>query len=157
MPTSEPTPAARHLRTTVGDLVRAARVDDRMPAITGGLLDLLSRHGPLTTADLAELRQVRHQTMAASVADLVEAGLVKVTPHPDDRRKKLNALTAAGRAALAADAGRREAKLAKAIARALTQDELGELRRGLDLLDRVVAALDESAPGARSSFITGSW
>lgn len=148
---------ARHLRAAVGDLVRSARGDDQLAPAAAGLLDLISKHGPLTTAELAALRQVRHQTVAASVADLVEAGLVAVAPHPVDRRKKLNELTVAGRAALDADAGRREAKLAEALAWALTKDELSELQRSLDLLNRVVAALDEGGDGTRAQFITGGW
>jgi len=44
-----------------------------MPA---AVMDLLDRCGPMTTSDLAALRQVRQQTTAATVKDIVAAGYV---------------------------------------------------------------------------------
>ncbi|SFK73998.1 DNA-binding transcriptional regulator, MarR family [Amycolatopsis sacchari] len=148
---------ARRLRASVGGFVRSARSADRMSPVMAGVLDLLHRHGPMTTADLAALRKVRHQTMSTTVADLVESGLVETGPHPDDRRKKLNSLTEAGREALARDAEQREAVLARAISESLSKEDVEALTNGLAVLERLTAALDERSGGTEGPFVTGDW
>lgn len=148
---------AHRLRISVGELVRAARSADRLPPVTAGVMDALRRHGPLTTAELASLRQVRHQSMATAVAELRAAGYVEASPHPVDGRKKLITLTEAGRAELAADVARREAALTDAIEQALSDDDRRALTRGLDSIDRVITLLVETAGEERGQFITGGW
>ncbi|WP_435126608.1 MarR family winged helix-turn-helix transcriptional regulator [Actinacidiphila sp. bgisy144] len=141
-----PDPAAEQLaatlRSTVGALVRATRAVDRLAPIPATVLGLLDRQGPMTTADLATRRGVRHQTMAATVKELAEAGYVSGGPHPADARKKVLTLTAAGARALEADRHQRVGALAQALAGSLDREERRTLARALPLLDRVAAALD---------------
>jgi DNA-binding MarR family transcriptional regulator len=56
---------------------------------------------PLTLRALADLLAADPPYVTLMVDDLEQRGLVRRTPHPQDRRAKLVALTAAGRAAAA--------------------------------------------------------
>jgi DNA-binding MarR family transcriptional regulator len=89
----------------VAHLVRKA-VDEHMTA--GGLslartkvLQVLARLGPLRQNTLAAELRFAARTVSQTVESLERDGLVDRTPHPDDRRAKLVALTGAGTAALA--------------------------------------------------------
>ncbi len=81
-----------------GDLANA--LGFRLGAGRGKVLFQL-RHGPLTLSQLAEANGF-DAPYATLVVDKLEAhGLVERRPHPDDRRRKLVNLTAAGHAAVA--------------------------------------------------------
>lgn len=54
-------------------------------------------HAWCTPAQLASAFQVSRPTMTSTLARLERAGLVRITPDPDDGRAKRVALTAAGR------------------------------------------------------------
>ncbi|NUS14732.1 MAG: MarR family transcriptional regulator [Streptomyces sp.] len=158
-PQAPPSPdeLAATLRTAISALVRAARPSDRLAPIPATVLDLLDRRGPMTTAELAASRGVRHQTMAATVKELTEAGLVTAGPDPADARKKALALTPAGAEAIAADRGDRVGLLAQAIGESLTGDERHVLARALPLIDRVAGTIARGAPPGDRGTITGAW
>lgn len=154
---------AADLRSSVSDLVRAARVADRLGPIPASVLDLLDRRGAMTTADLAAGRQVRHQTMAATVKELIDAGLLATRPDPSDARKKLLGLTPEGKSAIDADREERVGLLAGALEATLDADERRLLAQALTLLDRVTVAVTvavaDAAPvhGGDRGPITGAW
>ena len=129
------------LRTVVGDLVRVTRRTDTLAPIPGEGRGLLDRAGPLTTADLAARRGVRNQTMAATLAELVEAGWVAGSPHPADGRKTLLSLTDAGRQLLDAERDARAARLLAGAEAALTPAERRRLAAALPLLEKLTGAL----------------
>ncbi|MHA6765578.1 MarR family transcriptional regulator [Streptacidiphilus sp. PAMC 29251] len=93
------------------------------------------REGPLTLSQLAAANQV-DAPYATLIVDKLEAhGLVERRPHPDDRRRKLVTLTAAGHRAIAtADAVLLRPPPAIAT---LPPDDLGRLT---DLLTRLLDA-----------------
>lgn len=157
---TQPPPApdrlAADLRATVSTLVRATRSADRLAPIPATVLDLLDRNGPMTTADLAAGRGVRHQTMAATVRELTGLGHVTASPDPSDARKRLLALTPTGRTALAADRRARVALLSEAITTALSPDDRRTLAAALPVLDRLAAALASDGAPAREP-ATGPW
>jgi DNA-binding MarR family transcriptional regulator len=100
------------------------------------------RERPMTLRELAEANRIDAPYATLIVDKLQAHGLVERLPHPDDRRRKLVTLTAAGRAAIAtADAilGR----VPPAIGR-LRSDELQQLTT---LLRRLV---DTDGPDDRS-------
>ncbi|HET9169871.1 MAG TPA: MarR family transcriptional regulator [Actinospica sp.] len=142
---TEPAPSAAdvaaHLRATVSALVRATRTVDQLAPIPAAVLDLLDLRGPMTTADLAAGRGVRHQTMTATVKELADAGYLVATPDAADGRKKLLALTQAGRDALEADRRQRVRVLTEALEAALDGDERRAVAEALVLIDRVTASL----------------
>ncbi|MEU2051203.1 MarR family transcriptional regulator, partial [Streptomyces albidoflavus] len=77
--------------------------------------------------------------MARAVGLLMDQELITRRAHPTDGRKSLVELTAAGRAALEAERGRRAGWLAQAIEAELTAGERELLARATGLLDRLAA------------------
>jgi DNA-binding MarR family transcriptional regulator len=162
-PAAAPARLAAELRASVGALVRTTRVIDRLAPIPGAVLDLLDLRGALTTAELAASRGVRHQTMAATVKELLDAGLLATRTDPADGRKKLLTLTAAGQEALDADRRERVLLLAQALT-TLGPDEQRVLAQALALVDRLTAAIAETTAadagahgGIGRGLLTGAW
>ncbi|WAL71513.1 MarR family transcriptional regulator [Kitasatospora sp. YST-16] len=152
---------AAELRAAISGLVRAGRPHDQLAPIPATVLDLLDRQGPMTTAELAASRGVRHQTMAATVKELTEAGHLTAGPHPDDARKKVLTLTTQGRNAIEADRRQRVGLLARALTASLDESERLLLARALPLLDRIateLGATDDAgdADGAGEASTAGS-
>lgn len=149
---------AAHLRSAISALVRTTRPTDQLAPSPAAVLDLLDTRGPLTTADLAAARGVRHQTMAATVKDLAEAGHLTAEPDPADARKKLLALTPAGASAITEERRRRVARLADAVDTALDDADRRTLARALELVDRITDAVAARRPtGPDGQPLTGDW
>ncbi|WP_086866237.1 MarR family winged helix-turn-helix transcriptional regulator [Streptomyces viridochromogenes] len=132
---------AEELRRSLGELVRAVRTVDTMPPGEAAILGFLDRNGPLTTADLARMRGVTHQSAAKSVKDLSAEGLVRGEPHPDDGRKLLLHLTDAGRSRLQRERTLRAGALGAAIRETFDADEMQQLSASVALLSRLTARL----------------
>ncbi|WP_320775879.1 MarR family winged helix-turn-helix transcriptional regulator [Streptomyces sp. CRN 30] len=132
---------AEELRRSLGELVRAVRTVDTMPPGEAAVLGYLDRDGPLTTADLARLRGVTHQSAAKSVKELSTDGLVRGERHPDDGRKLLLHLTDAGRSRLQRERALRTDALGAAIQETFTPDEIRRLSESVALLSRLTARL----------------
>ncbi|WP_269857607.1 MarR family winged helix-turn-helix transcriptional regulator [Streptomyces sp. RPT161] len=154
-----PDELAAHLRAAVGALVRSTRTVDRLAPIPAAVLDLLDVRGPMTTADLAASRGVRHQTMAATVKELTDAGFLAVGADPDDARKKILTLTTAGKSAIDADRRQRVSALAEALDAALDEDDRRVMAHALHLIDRVTATVAEARPSPTGGNepLTGAW
>ena len=134
---------ASDLRVVLGRLVRRLRAERRgMPLAQVIVLGRLDRTGPAAISDLAAGERVRPQSMAATVAALVAAGLVSRTPDAHDRRRVLIALTPAGAEALAGDRRRREGWLSDAIERDLSPKERRVLADATVLLARIAETDD---------------
>ncbi|MFC5502623.1 MarR family winged helix-turn-helix transcriptional regulator [Lysinimonas soli] len=127
------------LRAAIGELVRATRVEDALPANQAAALGLLERDGPKTTAQLAEGCRIRHQSMTAIVQHLAARGEVGSSRHPEDGRAQLVTLTEAGRRAVARDRQNRAARLDDVIATRLSDDEKEQLRRAIPLISRLAS------------------
>ncbi|MCP2341431.1 MarR family winged helix-turn-helix transcriptional regulator [Actinomadura rupiterrae] len=154
--TPPPVELAAHLRAAVSALVRSTRSVDRLPAVPAAVLDLLDTRGPMTTADLAAARGVRHQTMAATVKELADARLISPAPDPFDARKKVLTLTDAGHIALDADRRQRIAVLAETLSAVLDDSERNILDQALPLIDRIAESVARDHPPAPSP-LTGPW
>lgn len=129
---------AQHLRLTVNRLrrvVRSATIAEAGSRAQEAALSWLARKGPLTTAELARWEQVRPQSMGATVADLVRAGLATKAPDPHDGRRELVTLTDAGHDHLHQIADLRDHQLAVMLSRQLTHADRQALKRTLTLLD----------------------
>jgi len=100
------------------------------------VLGRLDREGPRSVSDLAAAERVRHQSMAQTVSELEAEGLVGRTPDPDDRRRALVALTAAGREQLDADRRVRVGWLVSAIEQLPERDQRA-LARATAILGRL--------------------
>ena len=127
---------ASELRVVLGQLVRRLRAEHRFPLLHGAVLGRLDREGPRSVSDLAAAERVRPQSMAQTVAELEAEGLVRRRPDPDDRRRALVEMTAAGRSALEADRAHRVGWLVTAI-EGLAPAEQDVVRRATPVLRRL--------------------
>jgi DNA-binding MarR family transcriptional regulator len=119
-----------------GDLAEA--LGFRLGAGRGKILFPL-RHGAMTLSELAEANAMDAPYVTLIVDKLESHGLVERRPHPDDRRRKLVTLTAAGRDAIAtADTILLRPPLAMG---ALGSEDLRQL---IELVDRLIDADDPS-------------
>jgi DNA-binding MarR family transcriptional regulator len=114
---------ASELRVVLGQLMRRLRAEHRFPIQHGAVLGRLDREGPASVSDLAAAEKVRPQSMAQTVGELEADGLVKRRPDPEDGRRAIVELTAAGRDTLAADRSRRVGWLASAIEELPKEDQ----------------------------------
>jgi DNA-binding MarR family transcriptional regulator len=103
------------------------------------------RHGASSPSELARLWQVTPAVITGIIDRLERRQLVRREPDPNDRRRLRLALTDAGLAASEIV----EQSLTEELAAQLSQaspDQLAELGRALDLLQRTFAALEEQTP-----------
>jgi DNA-binding MarR family transcriptional regulator len=135
--TADTTGMASELRVVVGRLIRRLRAEYTLPISHATVLSRLEREEARTTSALASAERVRPQSMAQTLAELGEEGLVVRRPDPDDRRQTLIELTARGREVLEAERARREGWLAAAITEELSPDEQAVLARAVPLLGRI--------------------
>jgi DNA-binding MarR family transcriptional regulator len=140
-PTSDPAPLAEHLQMVVAALVRRQRSVSPARELTlsqVSILKRLDREGPATVADLARAEKIRHQSVAATVAVLVERGWVRRVTDESDLRRRLLTITDEGLRILAE---RREAgheHLADLLAERFTADERTHIARSVVLFQRLL-------------------
>lgn len=128
---------AGDLRIVLGQLVRRLRVEQGFPISQMAVLSRISRDGAQTTSELAKAERMRPQSMAQIVGELESIDLVARRRDPDDGRRVLLELTAAGRARIHEERRRREGWLSEAILSELSPDEQRLVVRALPLLERV--------------------
>jgi len=113
---------------------RGAYEGQTLPYPQHAVLKRLDKGGAATTADLARAELITPQAMGGLVATLEEAGYVARRDDAKDARRKLLALTAAGRKALAANRDARNRWLASLVAERLDADEQRTVATALTLL-----------------------
>ena len=131
---------AHDLRETVGRVLRRLRAEPGPPIGQLAVLSRLDREGPASISDLAAADRMRPQSMAQTVRDLEDAGLVSRRPDPADGRRHFVELTDAGLETLLDTRARREDWLTQALDRELDADQRELLRRAVALLNRVADA-----------------
>ncbi len=88
---------AAELRQSIGRLVRAARREgDSLPPAHSATLGFLGREGPMTIAELARRRGVKHQGQSRTVGELTNQEYVERTASETDRRASVIRITDAG-------------------------------------------------------------
>lgn len=142
MPGTQQTTAqlAHELRETVGRVIRRLRAEPGPPVGQLAVLGRIDREGPASISDLAAADRMRPQSMAQTVRDLEEAGLVSRRPDPQDGRRSFVELTPAGLETLRATRARREDWLTQTLDRELDGEQRDLLRRALKLLNRLADA-----------------
>ncbi len=116
-------------------------VDSKAVATGGGLtpsqtavLNRLWKDGASSTSALATAEQVRPQSMATIVTALDQHGLIARAPDPNDGRRQVISLTAAGRRRAESDRQAREEWLARAMQERYSERERRVINDALSLL-----------------------
>lgn len=129
---------AEKLRHTVGKFVRAIRLQADTPTTSQSeTLALLDRNGPLTVAELAGLRNVRHQSMRLVVSQLEGNALVGRLPNPADGRSQLLSITTKGQDQLSQSREARTSKIASLIEERLSDQERQTLEAAIEIIERL--------------------
>ncbi len=110
--------AAQELRVVYSRLRRRLRelaASDDLTAPQLAVLTRLVKDGTSSASVLAAQEGVRTQSMAATIAGLEQAGLIERHPDPEDGRRQLIRLTAAGVDRVGSDREARDEGLARAM------------------------------------------
>ncbi|GAA2575590.1 MarR family transcriptional regulator [Dactylosporangium fulvum] len=133
--------AARDLTVAVSRLRRRLhelRGEDGLTPSQTSVLSRLEKDGPATASELAVAERVRPQSMTATVAVLVERGLVRREPDPDDGRRQCLALTDHAHAWITDTRRVRNEWLAATLQQELTTEELSTVVQAIALIERAM-------------------
>ena len=100
-------------------------------------LSRIDRLGPVTTAELARREQITPQAMGATIASLERRGLVTRSADAADARRSILSLTPAGTDAVRSGRSALSDKIAAALARSFTRDEIAVLDAAAPLIERL--------------------
>ena len=138
-PTREVDVVADRLHSAALHLLRRLRTEDDALGVSPPRLSALSVvvvAGPIGIGALAATEGVAAPTMTRLVDGLERDGFVRRRPDPSDARGVLVVATATGRRILTKGRQQRIHSLAVGLA-ALSADELAEIGRGAELIERV--------------------
>lgn len=127
----------KRLRTSLQDAALAGAMGLSLSELL--ILRRLRVDGPATAASLAAAEHVSHQAITQNLSELKSAGLVDVTPDPNDGRKKLISVTTDGNNLFEAVSASRNAWLTHVIEAAISESELPDLDKAIELLERLAA------------------
>ena len=134
---SEPAATLRMLVGKLGRKLRESAPPGELTWSQVAVLGYLVRDGAMTVTELAAAEGVRSQSMGATVATLLEAGMVTGEPDPHDGRKTRYRPTDACLAVIAASRARRDDWLIEAFEARLTPTERQQLIDAIPLLQRL--------------------
>jgi DNA-binding MarR family transcriptional regulator len=147
-------PAAHE--TLVDEVAGALQVSVRLlvqrlrqsPALEGDLtspetsaLARLDRLGSASPSELARLERISPQSMGTTVAGLESRGLVRRDPDPDDGRRAVLSLTAAGETLLRRRRNARSETLSYALSSGFSRTELKQLLVAAPLIERLAQSI----------------
>jgi DNA-binding MarR family transcriptional regulator len=130
---------ASRLRLAVARTARRLRQEaggGLSPTLSAALASI-DNHGPLTPSELADRERIKRPTATRLIASLEQDGLVARTSDPSDGRSSLIATTPEGRDLMRTLRTRKDAYLARRLAK-LTAGERETLARAADLLERLL-------------------
>ncbi|MCU0279524.1 MAG: MarR family transcriptional regulator [Candidatus Nanopelagicales bacterium] len=133
---------APDLRIAVMRLARRLRTERASDALTPSQLAVLAtlmREGPMSTGTIATAERVQPPSMTRILNALLSAGMVSRTPHPEDGRLVLYAVTQQARLLVKADRERRDQWLSQRLL-SLSPQEREVLDTAIPILNRL--ALD---------------
>ncbi|MEV6317424.1 MarR family transcriptional regulator [Streptomyces sp. NPDC051776] len=131
--------AINALRSAVMRLSRRLkhqRVDESLSPTEMSVLGTLARCGTATPGELARKEHVQPPSMTRIVAMLEAKGLVRLEPHPEDRRQKVVRQTERAESMLEESRRRRNAWLAE-LAGGLDDEEWAALRAAAPVLEKL--------------------
>lgn len=131
--------AVNALRSSIMRLsrrLRHQRVDESLSPAEMSVLGTLARCGSAGPGELARKEHVQPPSMTRIVAMLEAKGLVRLEPHPEDRRQKIVTQTEQAESMLAAARRKRDVWLAD-LAGGLDEDEWAKLREAAPVLEKL--------------------
>lgn len=129
---------AENLRVTLGRFVRGIKAQAGTPTTSQSeTLSILDRAGPLTVSQLADRRNVKHQSMRLVAGHLESDGLISKMPSPADGRSQLLSITESGRAFLSRAREARTSEIAKLIADRLSKQDKRTLEAAIKVIERL--------------------
>ncbi|MBP0460625.1 MULTISPECIES: MarR family winged helix-turn-helix transcriptional regulator [Streptomyces] len=131
--------AVNSLRSAVmrlGRRLKHQRVDESLTPTEMSVLGTLRRCGSATPGELARKEHVQPPSMTRIVALLEAKGLVRLDPHPEDRRQKVISRTEQAEAMLEESRRKRNVWLAS-LAEGLDEDEWAKLRAAAPVLEKL--------------------
>ncbi|MFJ7064769.1 MarR family winged helix-turn-helix transcriptional regulator [Streptomyces sp. NPDC101115] len=137
--TADDAAAVNALRSAVmrlGRRLKHQRVDESLSPTEMSVLGTLSLCGSATPGELARKEHVQPPSMTRIVALLEAKGLVRLEPHPEDRRQKVVSQTEQAEAMLEESRRKRNAWLAS-LAEGLDEDEWAKLRAAAPVLEKL--------------------
>jgi DNA-binding MarR family transcriptional regulator len=132
--------AARQMRIMVGRLRRRlheAYDSQELSMSQVSVLSRLEKDGPASVTELAAAERVRQQSVGAILAVLADRGLIERYPDPNDGRRTLVSLTAAGRESVDDKRAAGEEWLARTMQDRLTEAGRQQLISAIALLKRL--------------------
>ncbi|GLF97203.1 MarR family winged helix-turn-helix transcriptional regulator [Streptomyces yaizuensis] len=128
--------ALRSAVMRLGRRLKHQRVDESLSPTEMSVLGTLARCGSATPGELARKEHVQPPSMTRIVALLEAKGLVRLDPHPEDRRQKVVRQTEQAEAMLEESRRKRNVWLAK-LAEGLDEDEWATLRAAAPILEKL--------------------
>ncbi len=129
---------AENLRVAVGKFVRGIRAQAKTPTTARSeTLSLLEREGPLSVAELADRRNVKHQSMRLVAGQLEAEGLISKMPNPADGRSQLLSITHEGKQVLSHAREARAAQIASLINDRLSGEDRQTLAAAVGIIERL--------------------
>lgn len=139
--------AVGRLRTVLRD-VRWQVTDLSLTQVA--ILRQLERAGASTASALAAAEHISPQAVAQQLVGLKERSYIEAAPDATDGRKTSISLSRDGQRLLDALIESREAVLARAIEATVPADELADLDRAIDVLERLADAVNSGSAGQPS-------
>jgi DNA-binding MarR family transcriptional regulator len=139
------TEIAERLRSVVGRLsrrLRPIRAARGLSPTTISVLFTVVKFGPVRASRLAEMEDLNPTMLSRVIGQLADAGLVRRSADPDDRRAALIEVTAAGRR-LRERILRERAEILGAELAALSDEEQETIARALPVLEGLVERLKD--------------
>ncbi|MBX4929813.1 MarR family winged helix-turn-helix transcriptional regulator [Rhizobium binae] len=129
---------AENLRITLGRFVRGVKAQANTPTTSQSeTLSLLDRAGPLSVAELAGRRNVRHQSMRLVAGQLEAEGLISKMPNPADGRSQLLFITEKGNEELSRAREARTLQIASLIEERLSGTDRQTLEAAIAVIERL--------------------
>ena len=129
---------AENLRVMLGRFVRGVKTQANTPTTSQSeTLSLLDRAGPLSVAELADRRNVRHQSMRLVAGQLESEGLISKMPNPADGRSQLLSITEKGKEKLSRAREARTLQIASLIEERLSATDRRTLEAAIGVIERL--------------------
>ncbi|KIF69350.1 MarR family transcriptional regulator [Streptomyces sp. AcH 505] len=128
--------AIRSAVMRLGRRLKHQHVDESLSPTEISVLGTLARCGSATPGELARKEHVQPPSMTRIVALLEAKGLVRLEPHPDDRRQKVVSQTEEAEAMLEQSRRKRNVWLTT-LAEGLDEDEWAKLRAAAPVLEKL--------------------